>query len=1149
MDWLKQSLADVEAEFNLSVSSPAKKDAIEGHDGTGFTSDGPKTSTPVMPRKTPSSSTSSSKSNSRRNTDDSDKGSDWSALLDTPKSSRNASTEKKTGEGSSNKEDRKDGSPLKAENGKLKKLLMKLKKENASLIENKEKSLSASGDTDSNVSLTALEQSLAASTAENAQLRETVEAGKQEATKLKKFSLKLKKENVELKARIATLEEQMANNPTDAQSDSRAVDVQLQELRDQIAEYVQQLEASKAQVEVLTQQCKETQAEQDTTKSTLDHERESAAQTKVNADAETARLQDEVDRLSTQLKLAQETTTHAESTPQLVEMDALTAADKQLQREKEVLEAEIATLQTALSEQTVPRPTQSSDAADDASAALSATNTALVAEIAALKKKCAELESSSGTNDDALADAQAKGSALAADASALRTEVGDLKDALASSEAGKAELQAQFEEETNTMLATVQKAQEQANELMEQVEQKTALLREAEEAAQASAGHAGKELAAVRDELVRMTAERNRLQSELSAVAETNDALESESRDAVSELAAECSTLRTQVQQLEVAKARLTTQLEQEQESHASTKERLNTASVDASNLSMLDLEIADYKRTVESLNKKLTEMAEQHEQHQAVLQEREGKIAELTSTRAREEELKGKDEQTRLKLKTLLLKTKKELTEKRSEAERLDKAHREQLDAVEAKNQEIEILKTDIAELNVQLNTIEATQREADTTKDVQLHSLKFELETARRECKQFQTQAQELQKELQNYKARAHTLLKQKTDENAPTKDTVDALQAELAAAKEALTAAQSARDEQRTQCDTLGADFDELIAKFEATDRELQLLKGSTTAQIRDLEDAHTLQEQRQMEALSELRLEHSMALRSQKDRHAQQLRDVHARLELTEAELERARAAHDDPAHPGEDRPAGGAVATPSETTATTTASAGASTAAATRPPAGVDTPTRSGPAPTPSAATESSRPVSTGAKVASAVSDLATLLVTPPAPSGGGAESGDDRLAAAQAHITHLATLLAESEGTVERMVEQSKVLKQEIRRHEKNSEREEDAKNLEYIKNVVYKFITAHEEKAQLIPVGVFLSVSNLFVCSSMSVLLPVTVCLSSLLVGVCWCSDGLCFSLSSSLSVHLHLRMCTYLCVSVSADCVAVFLCRVLQY
>lgn len=65
-----------------------------------------------------------------------------------------------------------------------------------------------------------------------------------------------------------------------------------------------------------------------------------------------------------------------------------------------------------------------------------------------------------------------------------------------------------------------------------QVEKQTILLREAETKAQENADAAAEAQAAVRDELVRVTAERNRLQSELSSVAETNDALESESRDA-----------------------------------------------------------------------------------------------------------------------------------------------------------------------------------------------------------------------------------------------------------------------------------------------------------------------------------------------------------------------------------------------------------------------------------------------------------------------------------------------------------------------------------------------------------------------------------------------------------------------------------------
>jgi hypothetical protein len=45
------------------------------------------------------------------------------------------------------------------------------------------------------------------------------------------------------------------------------------------------------------------------------------------------------------------------------------------------------------------------------------------------------------------------------------------------------------------------------------------------------------------------------------------------------------------------------------------------------------------------------------------------------------------------------------------------------------------------------------------------------------------------------------------------------------------------------------------------------------------------------------------------------------------------------------------------------------------------------------------------------------------------------------------------------------------VLKEEIRRHERNDKRAEYAANLEYLKNVLLKFIEAVEEREQLIPV------------------------------------------------------------------------------
>lgn len=78
-----------------------------------------------------------------------------------------------------------------------------------------------------------------------------------------------------------------------------------------------------------------------------------------------------------------------------------------------------------------------------------------------------------------------------------------------------------------------------------------------------------------------------------------------------------------------------------------------------------------------------------------------------------------------------------------------------------------------------------------------------------------------------------------------------------------------------------------------------------------------------------------------------------------------------------------------------------------------------------------------------------------------------------RLSVFQKKIDHLSGLLQESEEQVARLSEQSIVLKSEIRRLERNQEREEHAKNLEYLKNVILKFLTLKtpDEKNHLIPV------------------------------------------------------------------------------
>jgi GRIP and coiled-coil domain-containing protein 2 len=70
-------------------------------------------------------------------------------------------------------------------------------------------------------------------------------------------------------------------------------------------------------------------------------------------------------------------------------------------------------------------------------------------------------------------------------------------------------------------------------------------------------------------------------------------------------------------------------------------------------------------------------------------------------------------------------------------------------------------------------------------------------------------------------------------------------------------------------------------------------------------------------------------------------------------------------------------------------------------------------------------------------------------------------------------LDHLTELLNESELNNLRLHEQINVLKEEIRRLERNQEREKSISNLEYLKNIVYKYLTfqSAQEKQQLLPV------------------------------------------------------------------------------
>ncbi|VDP15607.1 unnamed protein product [Onchocerca flexuosa] len=71
-------------------------------------------------------------------------------------------------------------------------------------------------------------------------------------------------------------------------------------------------------------------------------------------------------------------------------------------------------------------------------------------------------------------------------------------------------------------------------------------------------------------------------------------------------------------------------------------------------------------------------------------------------------------------------------------------------------------------------------------------------------------------------------------------------------------------------------------------------------------------------------------------------------------------------------------------------------------------------------------------------------------------------------------LEHARELLNESEAMNARLIEQTKLLKDEIRRMERDRERENHLANTEYLKDIIMKFIAPEkvtDERGHLIPV------------------------------------------------------------------------------
>uniref|UniRef100_A0A4W6FH78 GRIP and coiled-coil domain containing 2 n=1 Tax=Lates calcarifer TaxID=8187 RepID=A0A4W6FH78_LATCA len=517
----------------------------------------------------------------------------------------------------------------------------------------------------------------------------------------------------------------------------------------------------------------------------------------------------------------------------------------------------------------------------------------------------------------------------------------------------------------------------------------------------------------------------------------------------------------------------LTAQLRKQQQQSQQTAQELEQLRKEAQQNSLLDMEMADYERLVKELNSKLSEKDERAEELKTqinTLTQKEDTLKQ--EIEALKSQLDQGEEKTS-KMKQLLVKTKKDLADAKKQESSLMVLQASLKGELEANQQQLETSKIDVCELTAerhrlqeQLRSVLEQQQRTSSSLQQRINSLQQERDTAKAEL--VATTG-----EFESYKVRVHNVLKQQKSK----------------------TTAQSEGDSGKLEREQLSSQVEQLRSKLAETQQSLQ----SSAAELQQLQTEHDtllerhnkiLQETISKEAelrerllsvqsenvalrsdLSQTQVDLSSQVEAQRQTYREQLRklqdDHRATVETLQGQLTRV-----------EEQ----LFNLQSQNTQ------------ASRKPLGSDPQRRSTDqnqaglgqvalSDLQSMAREEGEGMETTETESPSPALLPSLeqLLTSPDPKQEPfvwtveptKEELSQKLTTATRSMEHMNSLLHETEATNAVLMEQITLLKSEVRRLERNQEREKSVANLEYLKNVLLQFIflRSGSERQALLPV------------------------------------------------------------------------------
>ncbi|XP_055071355.2 GRIP and coiled-coil domain-containing protein 2 [Misgurnus anguillicaudatus] len=501
------------------------------------------------------------------------------------------------------------------------------------------------------------------------------------------------------------------------------------------------------------------------------------------------------------------------------------------------------------------------------------------------------------------------------------------------------------------------------------------------------------------------------------------------------------------------------------------TTQELEQLRKDAQQNTLLDMEMADYEKLVKELNHKLCErdrQIEEHETKEQMQNEREQRLnEEIESLKV----LVDQSEEKASKMKQLLVKTKKELGDaKQKEASQMitQSSLRGELEGHQQQLEEYKIqcsnLTADRHRLEEQLKMMNDQQQRASSSYQLRLNGLQDECTAAKAELAATVS-------EFESYKVRVHNVLKQQKHKSSNQNDgdafqherkqmdaVVEQLRSRLQETQRTLQSNTSELQQLQTEHDTLLERHNKILQ--ESVSKEAELRERVLTLQSENvsLKSEHGQCASHLSAQTEALRSSFREQMRHLQDEHCstvETLQQQITRLETQLFHMQKEQSCSSGPAlvqsrkYPVERKP--------------TDVPQFDLQGVAREEGEGMET-------------TETECMSSPGTPLVS----LEQLLTAPDPkhepvvwqvePSK---EELTQKLNTTARSVEHLSGLLHETEATNAVLMEQITLLKSEVRRLERNHEREKSVANLEYLKNVLLQFIflRSGSERQALLPV------------------------------------------------------------------------------